>query len=83
MRALAALNVRTLELLDAYAAAGVAFEVHGAGLLLAARTREKLSSYRELFAELRDLGSISYRELGATEAQESEPSLAPVWPARS
>jgi D-amino-acid dehydrogenase len=77
VRALAALNERTIELLDEYGPAGVAFEEHGAGLLLAARTSEKLASYRELFAELRSLGSISYRELGPAEAPAEEPSLAP------
>lgn len=77
VRALAALNERTLELLDDYVAAGVAFEQHGAGLLLAARSQGKLSAYRELFAELRALGGTGYRELRPAETCEAEPSLAP------
>lgn len=77
VRALAELNERTVELLDDYAAAGVAFESYGAGLLLAARSRAKLAAYRELFAELRTLGRIGYRELSAAAARDAEPSLAP------
>ena len=38
IRALLALNRRTLELFDAYRDAGVAFEMHTAGLVVAART---------------------------------------------
>ena len=76
VRALAGLNERTLELLDDYAAAGVRFESHGTGLLLAARTDAKLAAYRELFAELRSLGNGTFRELGRSEAREAEPSLA-------
>ena len=77
VRALAGLNERTLELLAEYTAAGISFESHGAGLLLAARTEAKLGSYRDLFAELRSLGRVAFRELGPAEAREAEPSLAP------
>ena len=77
VRALATLNRHTIELLDDYAASGISFESHGAGLLLAARTREKLASYRELFGELRSLGGIAFRELTSAEAREAEPSLSP------
>jgi len=76
VRALASLNAHTVELLDAYGEAGVAFESHGAGLLLAARKPEKLAAYRELFAEIRSLGAAEYRELDPTEACAAEPSLA-------
>jgi D-amino-acid dehydrogenase len=76
VQALAALNRRTLELLAAYESAGVPFEAHGAGLLVAARTEAKLAAYRELFTELRADGSVAFRELSATEAREVEPSLS-------
>ena len=56
MRALLALNERTLELFDAYRDAGVSFEMHTAGLVVAARTREGLDLYRAIFRRLRDLG---------------------------
>lgn len=76
VRALAALNARTIELLDDYGVAGVPFEAHGTGLLLAALTERKLVSYRELFAELRALGAGTSRELATADACEAEPSLS-------
>ncbi len=56
VRALLALNRRTLELFDAYREAGVAFEMHTAGLVVAARTPEGLDLYRRIFRRLRELG---------------------------
>jgi D-amino-acid dehydrogenase len=56
VRALLALNERTLELFDAYRDAGVSFEMHAAGLVVAARTREGLDLYRAIFRRLRELG---------------------------
>jgi D-amino-acid dehydrogenase len=54
LRALAALNRRTLELYDAYRAAGIDFEQHEQGLVVAARSEQALAHYRELgrFQEL-------------------------------
>src|SRR5207302_996419 len=40
VRALLGLNRRTLELFDAYRAAGVSFEMHEAGMVIAARSHE-------------------------------------------
>jgi D-amino-acid dehydrogenase len=78
-RALVDLNRRTIELLAAYAAAGVAFESHGAGLLLAAHAEAKLDTYRRLFADLRALGfDGGVSELTAAEARAREPSLSPA-----
>jgi D-amino-acid dehydrogenase len=57
VRALLALNKRTLELFDAYRDAGVEFEMHRAGLVLAARTNEGLAFYRTIFDRLRQLGN--------------------------
>ena len=56
VRALLALNRRTLELFDAYRDAGVAFEMHTAGLVVAARTPGGLDLYRRIFRRLRELG---------------------------
>jgi len=56
VRALLALNRRTLELFDAYRAGGVSFEMHAAGMVVAARTGEGLDLYRTIFRRLRELG---------------------------
>jgi D-amino-acid dehydrogenase len=74
IRALLALNRRTLELFDAYRAAGVAFEMHAAGLVVAARTPRGLDLYRRTFQRLRELGyeggSIDELDAGALAALE-------------
>ena len=77
VRALLALNERTLDLFDVYRDAGVRFEMHTAGLVLAARTHEGLVSYRAIFARLRELGyrGGSLEELGAAELVALEPAL--------
>src|SRR5207253_1712261 len=56
VRALLALNRRTLELFDAYRDAGLGFEMHDLGLVVAARTHEGLDLYRAIFRRLRELG---------------------------
>ncbi len=77
VRALIALNSRTLELFDSYAAAGVDFEMHRSGLLLVATTPAGLASYAAVFADLRALGFEGKSvELGPEEAKEFEPALA-------
>jgi D-amino-acid dehydrogenase len=77
VRSLLALNERTLELFDDYAAAGVQFEMHGSGLLLVARTQEGLASYKAVFRELKAMGfGGEIAELTAAEACELEPTLA-------
>jgi D-amino-acid dehydrogenase len=76
-RALIALNRRTLELFDAYVAAGLEFEMHSSGLLLVATTETGLASYTALFGELRRLGfEGDSRPLDASEAKQREPGLA-------
>jgi D-amino-acid dehydrogenase len=74
IRALLALNRRTLELFDAYRDAGVAFEMHTAGLVVAARTPGGLDLYRRTFHRLRELGyeggSIDELDGGALAALE-------------
>jgi D-amino-acid dehydrogenase len=77
IRALLALNRRTLELFDAYRDAGVAFEMHTAGLVVAARTLGGLDLYRRTFQRLRELGydGGSIDELDAGELATLEPAL--------
>ena len=74
IRALLALNRRTLELFDAYRDAGVVFEMHTAGLVVAARTPGGLGLYRRTFHRLRELGydggSIDELDGGALAALE-------------
>jgi D-amino-acid dehydrogenase len=77
VRALLALNRRTLELFDAYRDAGVAFEMHTAGLVVAARTPGGLELYRRIFQRIRDLGyeGGSIDELDAASLAALEPAL--------
>ena len=76
MKALLALNERTLELFDDYADAGVEFEMHRTGLLLVARTPEGLASYKAVFRELKTVGfGGETTELGPGAAAELEPAL--------
>ena len=56
MRALLALNRRTLELFDVYRDAGIRFEMHATGLLIVARTHSGLVHYSDVFRRLRELG---------------------------
>lgn len=77
VRALLALNDRTLELFDAYEQAGIEFEMHRSGLLLVAKEQGPLASYGEIFRELGELGFTGgLAELTADEARELEPALA-------
>jgi D-amino-acid dehydrogenase len=77
VRALLALNERTVALFDAYREAGVSFEMHSAGLVLAARTREGLDFYRAIFHRLRQLGyeQGAIDELDAAALASLEPAL--------
>ncbi len=56
VRALLALNRRTLELFDAYRDAGIRFEMYSTGLVIAARAVAGLHHYNEVFRRLRELG---------------------------
>ena len=80
IRALLALNRRTLQLFDAYRDAGVAFEMHTAGLVVAARTPGGLDLYRRTFQRLRELGyeGGSIDELDAAALAALEPALDPA-----
>ena len=77
VRALLALNRRTLELFDAYRAAGVSFEMHEAGMVIAARSHEGLHLYRTIFQRLRELGyeGGAIAELDGAEVCALEPAF--------
>ena len=77
VRALLALNRRTLELFDGYRDAGIAFEMRTAGLVVAARTPGGLDLYRRIFRRLRELGyeGGAIDELDATSLASLEPAL--------
>jgi D-amino-acid dehydrogenase len=75
--ALLALNRRTLELFDAYRDAGVPFEMHAAGIVIAARTPGGLDLYRRTFRRLRELGyeGGAFDELDGASAAALDPAL--------
>ncbi|MBV8953052.1 MAG: FAD-dependent oxidoreductase [Solirubrobacterales bacterium] len=77
IRALLTLNRRTLELFDSYRDAGIAFEMHTAGLVVAARTAGGLDLYRRTFQRLHELGyeGGSIDELDAEALAALEPAL--------
>jgi D-amino-acid dehydrogenase len=77
VRALLALNRRTLELFDAYHDAGIRFEMHASGLLIVARTLPGLQHYADLFRRLRALGyeGGTPEELAGDALAELEPAL--------
>ncbi len=77
VRALLALNRRTLELFDAYRDAGIRFEMHSTGLVIVARAVTGLHHYREVFRRLRELGYEGGEpdQLDRDELAELEPAL--------
>jgi D-amino-acid dehydrogenase len=80
VRALLGLNRRTLELFDAYRDAGVRFEMHTAGLVVAARSAAGLHLHRSTFRRLRELGyeGGEIDELDAASLAALEPALDPA-----
>lgn len=76
VRALLALNRRTLELFDEYSAE-IRFEMHATGLVVAARSVEGLHHFRALFRRLRELGYEGGEpdELDGDALAELEPAL--------
>ena len=76
VRALLALNRRTLELFDEYHAE-IRFEMHATGLVIAARSVQGLHHFRALFRRLRELGYDGGEpdELDGDALAELEPAL--------
>ena len=75
-RALLELNRRTMELYDRYRDEGVEFELHEAGLVVAALSEAELSSHRQFAQLLRRLGyADEIAELDGAEAAQLEPAL--------
>ena len=75
-RSLLALNRRTFELYDAYRDAGIAFEMHDTGLVVAALSYEGLEPYRRLAKLLQRLGYEGrVAELDGGAAAQVEPAL--------
>jgi D-amino-acid dehydrogenase len=73
---LAALNRYTMERLDAYHEAGVDFEMHATGLVVAATGRDALGYYHAIFGELERLGvATGLARLSPSEAALVEPAL--------
>src|SRR5581483_8314710 len=71
------LNARTLELYDQLRDEGIAFEMHGAGLVFAARTAGGMKSLRAQFAMLADAGwRGSVEEWDRERIESEEPALA-------
>jgi D-amino-acid dehydrogenase len=76
VRALLALNRRTLELFDRYREE-FPFEMHATGLVIAARSFEGLAHFRAIFRRLRELGyeGGEPEELDGEKLAELEPAL--------
>jgi D-amino-acid dehydrogenase len=76
MAALAALGSRVLEDFDRLAAAGVAMELHAAGLLFVGRTAAGVRSEARILRDAQALGYLGeIRELGRAETLAHEPAL--------
>jgi len=77
IRAMLALNRRTLELYDRYREDGIAFEMHETGLVIVSLTSEGLEYYRWIFRRLRELGYEGGEpdELDGDAVSELEPAL--------
>ncbi len=77
VRALLALNRRTFELFDDYRSAGVEFEMHATGLVIAARSADGIRHFTEIFQRLRELGYEGGEsdELDADTLVDLEPAL--------
>jgi D-amino-acid dehydrogenase len=77
VRALLALNRRTLDLFDAYRDAGVRFEMHSTGLVIVARDPSGLEHYAKVFRRLRELGyeGGEPEQLRGEQLLELEPAL--------
>ena len=76
VEALHNLNRRTFEVLDAYAADGVEFEMHGGGILVLGKTPKGIAWFAPVFEDLKKVGfEGGIEELTPEEARAIEPAL--------
>ena len=76
VEALHNLNRRTFEVLDAYAADGVPFEMHGGGILILGKTEKGIAWFAPVLEDLQKLGfEGGVEELSPEAAREIEPAL--------
>lgn len=76
VEALHNLNRRTFEVLDAYAADGVEFEMHGGGILVLGKSSKGIAWFAPVFEDLRKVGfEGGIEELTPDEARAIEPAL--------
>jgi D-amino-acid dehydrogenase len=77
VEALHNLNRRTFEVLDAYAADGVPFEMHGGGILVLGKTEKGISWFQPVFEDLQKIGfEGGIERLSLDEARAIEPALS-------
>jgi len=77
VKALLDLNERTFPELDGYAAAGVEFELHDGGIIVAARSEKGIAWFAPVFEDLVSLGFAGGIErLDPAAARELEPALS-------
>ena len=76
VEALHNLNRRTFEVLDAYAADGVPFEMHGGGILILGKTEKGIAWFAPVLEDLQKLGfEGGVEELSPEAARAIEPAL--------
>lgn len=76
VEALHNLNRRTFEVLDAYAADGIAFEMHSGGILTLGKTEKGIAWFAPVFEDLKKIGFEGQIEtLTPDEARKIEPAI--------
>lgn len=77
VEALHNLNRRTFEVLDAYAADGVEFEMHGGGILVLGKTPKGIAWFAPVFEDLKKVGfEGGIEQLTPEQARAIEPALS-------
>ncbi|HMM40422.1 MAG TPA: FAD-dependent oxidoreductase [Thermomicrobiales bacterium] len=76
MRALSALNAKTMEQFDALAGDGVSFEMHREGMFILGLSREMVAAEAELLRGMEEFGLDPVRVLYGQEVFDAEPGLS-------